>query len=69
MAKFLDPDHPWFRPLWARVLIVALAAGWAVFEFVTGSPVWGLVFLALAAYAAWHFFIVFKKPGSGSDPG
>ena len=64
MAKFLDTDHRMFRPLWVRVLIVALCAGWAVFEFTSGSAAWGGVFLALGAYAAWAFLMAAraKKP-------
>lgn len=56
MAKFLDTDHPMFRPLWVRILIVALAVAWAGVEFTTGSNAWGGVFLALGGYAAWAFF-------------
>ncbi len=59
MKKFLDVDHPMFRPLWVRVLIVVLCVGWAVFEFVAGSALWGAAFLALGIYAAWGFFVTF----------
>jgi hypothetical protein len=59
MAKFLDTDHPFFRPLWVRVLIVAVCVLWAAFEFATGSPFWGVIFGALGAYAAWSFFVTF----------
>ncbi len=64
MAKFLDTDHPMFRPLWVRVLVVALAVGWAIFEFTTGSLAWGALFLALGGYAAYAFFMASraKKP-------
>lgn len=55
--KFLDTDHPMLRPLWVRLLIVGLAGGWALLEFATGSPVWGLIFAAFAAYGAWAFFL------------
>ena len=65
MKKFLDTDHPVFRPLWVRVLIVALCAGWAVLEFVTGSPFWGVLFLGLGAYAAWGFFVTFGRDRDG----
>jgi hypothetical protein len=57
MKKFLDANHPMLRPLWVRVLLVALCLGWAVLEFATMSPLWGMVFLALGAYAAWGFFL------------
>ena len=66
MKKFLDLDHPFFRPLWIRVLVVVLAGGWAVLEFVTGSPLWGVLFGAIAAYAAWGFFVDFN-PDRGGD--
>ncbi len=54
--KFLDTDHPMFRPLWVRLLIVALCLGWAAFEFIDGSPFWGMLFGALGVYAAYGFF-------------
>jgi hypothetical protein len=28
-------------------------------EFATGAPFWGIIFLALGAYAAWGFFFDF----------
>ena len=55
--KFLDTSHPMFRPLWVRILIVAICLGWAVFEFTSGSSAWGAAFLARGAYAAWAFFL------------
>jgi hypothetical protein len=64
MAKFIDRDHPMLRPLWVRVLLVALCAGWAIFEFATGSAMWGVVFLALGGYAAWAFFL---DPGTRNE--
>ena len=63
MKKFLDTDHPFFRPLWIRVLIVAAAGLWGLFEFATGNPFWAILFLGLAAYAAWGFFVDFNPDG------
>jgi hypothetical protein len=62
VKKFLDTEHPMFRPLWVRVLIVALCLGWAVFEFVDGSPFWGVIFLGLGGYAAYAFFAASEPP-------
>ena len=62
MKKFLDTSHPFFRPLWIRILLVAICVGWGIMEFVTGAPFWGIIFLSLGAYAAYGFFFDFH-PG------
>jgi hypothetical protein len=74
--KFLDTDHPWFRPLWVRILVVALCAGWAALEFgllrflglPAGSPFWGVLFLAIGGYAAYKFFFDFRPQGDAPKP-
>jgi hypothetical protein len=58
-VKLIDTDHPFFRPLWIRVLIVVVTGGWAIFEFATGAPFWGIVFLAFSGVSAWGFFFDF----------
>ena len=55
-----DLDHPFFKPLWLRIAIVAVTLGWAAFEFVGGSPAWGILFGGLGALAAYRFFVTFK---------
>lgn len=61
MGRLFDLDHPFFIPLWRRVLIVAVCLGWAAFEFAgTGSPFWGTLFGAIGLYAGWHFFFNFN---------
>ena len=69
MKKLLETDHPMFQPLWVRVLIVGLTTAWTFFEFYTGSPFWGVLFGALAAYAGWNFFVTFEPMTNkeGSD--
>ena len=69
MKKFLDTDHPMFRPLWVRILIVAICVGWGIVEFVlgAGSPFWGILFLALGGYAAWDFFVDFGPDRHGKE--
>ena len=52
-----DFGHPFFRPLWVRVVVVAVALGWALYEFATGAPFWGILFGALGLYAAWHLLM------------
>jgi hypothetical protein len=55
-----DLDHPFFRPLWIRVLIVAVSLGWALFEFAGGSPFWAILFGAIGVYAGYKFFFDFN---------
>lgn len=63
--KLLDNTHPFFRPIWRRAAVVGLAGGWAIFEFVSGSAFWGLLFGAIAAYSIWELFINFD-PEAGT---
>lgn len=57
-----DNEHPFFRPLWRRVAIVAACALWAILEFVNGSHLWGLGALAFAGYGVWQFFVRYDPP-------
>ncbi len=65
--KFLDTSHPMFRPLWVRILVVAASGGWGAVEVFAGSPFWAVIFLGLAAYAAWAFFIDFDPGAPGPE--
>lgn len=63
--KLLDPAHPFFRPLWRRIAIVALCLGWALVETLGGSPFWAVLFGAAGVYAAWELLIRFEPSGDG----
>jgi hypothetical protein len=60
MDRLFDFNHPFFRPLWLRVLIVAACLGWAVVELAGGSPFWAILFGAIGLYAAYGFFVAFN---------
>ncbi len=68
MKKFLDADDPFYRPLWVRVLIVGFCFAWAIFEFVTGSPFWGVIVLGLSAYTGFEFFLRIRPASSEKTP-
>jgi hypothetical protein len=53
--KLLDPAHPFFAPLWRRIVIV-------VFEIVTGRPFWAILFGAAGVYCAHQLLIAFPGP-------
>ncbi|WP_416798245.1 hypothetical protein [Ciceribacter azotifigens] len=64
--KFLDPQHPFFRPLWLRILTVVLPAIWAVVEWSNGATGWAIIFLAAAGYAGWQLFLAPDATGSST---
>ncbi|MER5172927.1 hypothetical protein [Thioclava kandeliae] len=57
-------DHPIYRPLWMRLGLVALCLGWAVFEALTGSAGWAILFGACGAYLGWRLLL---RHSSGKD--
>ena len=54
---FFDLRVPFFIPLWRRIAVVAVSLCWAVFEFATGAPFWGFVFVAMGFFAAWELLL------------
>ncbi len=58
----VDPNHPFFRPLWVRVLCVALALAWAAFEASTGAVFWAILFGAAGIYLFVALFVIRKDP-------
>lgn len=56
-----DQNHPFLRPLWRRIALVAFCAAWSVYEFVvSGSGLWGTLAGGMAAYGAWQFLINYQ---------
>ena len=60
MDRLFDFNHPFFRPLWLRILIVAVCLLWAMFEASTGQMMWAILFGAIGLYAAYGFFVTFN---------
>jgi hypothetical protein len=57
-----DQEHPFLRPLWRRVALVAFCAVWAAWELYSGETFWATLAVGMAAYAAWTFLISYPKP-------
>ena len=60
----IDVQHPFFKPLWRRVAVVALCLGWGLFEFASGTPFWGVLFVGLGLFCAHQFFVAFDPDGA-----
>jgi hypothetical protein len=63
-VKIIDPDDPFFAPVWRRWATVLFALFWGVIELFWGNPGWAMLFGAAGAFA--FYVLIFKGPGSGS---
>ncbi|MGP2491227.1 DUF3329 domain-containing protein [Mesorhizobium sp. PUT5] len=64
-----DRDHPFLRPLWRRVALVAVCFVWAALELASGSPMWGMIALAMGGYGAWQYLYLYGSGGADDGPG
>lgn len=57
-----EHDHPFYKPLWRRVVIVAVVAAWFAFEtFYSRSELWMMLALIMLGYAIYVFFWTWPK--------
>ena len=57
----VDPQHPFFRRAWVRVLCGISPLAGAGVEYASGNALWALLFAAAGAYLAGALFIL-RKP-------
>ena len=62
--KILDPDDPFFAPVWRRWATVLFALFWGGIELFFGNPGWAVLFGAAAAFA--FYVLIYQGPSSGS---
>jgi hypothetical protein len=62
----IDPAHPFFASKLRRHLTVWPALAWGLFEFANNQPFWGVLFVAISAYAFWVLIWTFKE--APADP-
>lgn len=62
-----DTSHPWFAPLYRRVLIVAVCFLWLIVESIADQPFWQIISFAVLAYAIWAFLYKYEPPSDGGD--
>ena len=69
-------SHPFFDPLWRRILLVAAIVVWSLTEFYFESYTWGMMVGIFAVYGAWSYLIAYlpssqvakaSPDASGSD--
>lgn len=61
MASY-EQRHPFYKPLWRRVAIVAVIVFWLAVEWVNGERgLWLAIAVAFLVYAIYTFFLTFPK--------
>lgn len=60
-----ERDAAFFRPLWRRILLVAVVASWSALEWWNGDSLWGTLTAGVTAYCIWSYLIAF--PGAGGE--
>ncbi len=67
--QLIDPNHPTYRHLWVRILIVVVCFGWGIFEFIGGDPFWGVLALGAGGYSFYMLIWTFDpKPPEVATP-
>lgn len=60
--------HPFYRPLWRRVAIVAVILFWLGVELYMGERgIWLAAAIGMLAYAVYTFFLTWPKDGPEDD--
>ncbi len=54
-------DHPFYKPLWRRVAIIATTAIWFCFEMLVNDGMWTVIAGAFFAYSVWAFLVTYPK--------
>jgi len=56
--KLLDLEHPFFAPVWVRVVVVAICIGWGLFEFANAAVLWGVFFCGIGVICGYRFSVI-----------
>ena len=54
-------SHPFYKPLWRRVTIIATTAIWFGVELWSNDGMWTVIAAAFFGYSVWAFLITYPK--------
>lgn len=62
MIKIVDQDHPFYKPLWRRLALIAAIGVWAFYEIAfVRDPMWMVLTGGLFVYAVWNFIVIWPR--------
>jgi hypothetical protein len=65
IAMSSPAPHPFFRPLYRRLLVMVACVAWLAFELVQQDPLWLALAVGATGYGAWDFFLSGNYGGKG----
>jgi len=68
LGAILDTRGEFFRPLWVRILVFAISAGWSAIEFSAGNSFWGVIAGGFAVIGGWGFFFDPQRAAARPKP-
>ena len=62
-------DHPFYRPRWRRIAIVAVTAAWTAMELLTQpDSMWAIIAGGMFVYSVWVFLITWRDREPPESP-
>jgi len=53
--------------MWRRVAITLFCIAWAIVEWFSGQPFWGIIASGVTAYCIWVLFYNYRDPEAKSS--
>ncbi|MCK5932976.1 MAG: hypothetical protein KAG89_12485 [Fulvimarina manganoxydans] len=63
-----EAEHPFYRPLWVRIVLTTVLCLWCLVEWMNGQAFWGVLVGAASLWAIWTFFITYRPEEPLSAP-
>lgn len=62
-------DADFFRPLWRRILVTLVVAGWCAYETLfSHDGLWIAITSVALVYCVWNFFLRFPQDPPATPP-
>ena len=53
--NLIELTVPCYAPVWVRVFVVCVLAGWGIVELIVGHTMWAVMCFSFAAICTWRF--------------
>ena len=54
-------EHPFYKPLWRRIVIVVITGLWLAQELWMREPMWGVIAAGFFGVSVWQFIIIYPR--------